>query len=103
MNENKNENEIENENENVTDNESMHDCIVSLGTSTAKSSKGTIQCLTIVGQIEGHMILPANNKTTKYEHVMPMLASIEESEDIDALLVLLNTAGGDIEAGLGFA
>ncbi len=103
MNENKNENENENENENVTDNESMHDSIVSLGTSTAKSSKGTIQCLTIVGQIEGHMILPANNKTTKYEHVMPMLASIEESEDIDALLVLLNTAGGDIEAGLGIA
>ncbi len=92
-----------NDNDIVTESEPMQESIVQLGTSTAKSSRGTIQCLTIVGQIEGHMILPANNKTTKYEHVMPMLASIEESDDIDALLVLLNTAGGDIEAGLGIA
>ncbi|NLL38446.1 MAG: peptidase S14 [Clostridiales bacterium] len=77
--------------------------IVQLGTSTAKSEKGTIQCLTIVGQIEGHMLLPSNTKSTKYEHVMPMLAAIEESDEIDALLVLLNTVGGDIEAGLGIA
>lgn len=77
--------------------------IVQLGTSVAKSDKGTIQCLTIVGQIEGHMLLPSNTKSTKYEHVMPMIAAIEESDDIDALLVLLNTVGGDIEAGLGIA
>lgn len=77
--------------------------IVQLGTSTAKSQKGTIQCLTIVGQIEGHMLLPSNSKSTKYEHVMPLLAAIEESDDIEALLVLLNTVGGDIEAGLGIA
>lgn len=77
--------------------------IVQLGTSTAKSEKGTIQCLTIVGQIEGHMLLPSNTKSTKYEHVMPMIAAIEESDDIEALLVLLNTVGGDIEAGLGIA
>lgn len=77
--------------------------IIRLGSSTAHSERGSIHCLTIIGQIEGHILLPPNNKTTKYEHVMPMLASIEESEDIDALLILLNTVGGDIEAGLGIA
>jgi ATP-dependent protease ClpP protease subunit len=56
-----------------------------------------------VGQVEGHILLPADNKTTKYEHVMPMLAAIEESPEIKGLLVLLNTVGGDIEAGLGIA
>ncbi len=64
---------------------------------------GRIHTLTIVGQVEGHMILPDNNKTTKYEHVMPLLAAVEESDEVDALLVLLNTVGGDIEAGLGIA
>jgi len=77
--------------------------IIGLGSTTTKSSKGCIHCLTIIGQIEGHILLPSSNKTTKYEHVMPLLAAIEESEEIDALLVLLNTAGGDIEAGLGIA
>lgn len=62
-----------------------------------------IHCLTIVGQIEGHQVLPDNVKTTKYEHIMPLIAAIEESEEIKALLVLLNTAGGDVEAGLGIA
>ncbi len=81
----------------------LHDDIIRLGSATAKSERGCIHCLTIVGQIEGHMILPANNKTTKYEHIMPMLAAVEESEDIDALLILLNTVGGDVEAGLGLA
>ena len=56
-----------------------------------------------MGQVEGHQILPPNTKSTKYEHVMPLLATIEESEDIDGLLILLNTMGGDIEAGLGIA
>ena len=77
--------------------------IIRLGSTTTHSSKGCIHCLTIIGQIEGHILLPPSNKTTKYEHVMPMLAAIEESEDIDALLILLNTVGGDIEAGLGIA
>lgn len=81
----------------------LRDDIIRLGSSTAKSERGCIHCLTIVGQIEGHMMLPANNKTTKYEHIMPMLAAVEESEDIDALLILLNTVGGDVEAGLGLA
>ncbi|MDR2360716.1 MAG: ATP-dependent Clp protease proteolytic subunit [Oscillospiraceae bacterium] len=74
-----------------------------LGSVTARSRYGNIHCLTIVGQIEGHIILPPDNKTTKYEHVMPMLAGIEESDEIDALLMILNTVGGDIEAGLGIA
>ena len=62
-----------------------------------------IHTLTIVGQIEGHQILPPTSKSTKYEHVMPLLAAVEESDDVDGLLVLLNTVGGDIEAGLGIA
>lgn len=62
-----------------------------------------IHCLTIIGQIEGHYILPQNNKTTKYEHVIPLLVSIEEDERIDGLLILLNTVGGDVEAGLAIA
>ncbi|MGM9526847.1 MAG: ClpP family protease [Oscillospiraceae bacterium] len=62
-----------------------------------------IHCLTIVGQIEGHQTLPDSSKATKYEHLMPIIAAIEESEEIKAMLVLLNTAGGDVEAGLGIA
>ena len=62
-----------------------------------------IHCLTIVGQIEGHTLLPASVKTTKYEHLMPLLAAIEESPEIRGLLILLNTVGGDVEAGLGIA
>ena len=67
------------------------------------SAKATIQCLTIVGQIEGHQILPDDTKTTKYEHVMPLLAAVEEAPEIKGLLILLNTVGGDVEAGLGIA
>lgn len=67
------------------------------------SRPGNIHCLTIVGQIEGHQILPEDTKTTKYEHVLPLLAAIEESPEIEGLLVLLNTMGGDVEAGLAIA
>ena len=83
--------------------ESQQDGIVEMGSVTAKSERGTIHCLTIVGQVEGHQILSSDTKTTKYEHVMPLLAAIEESDEIDGLLVLLNTMGGDVEAGLGIA
>lgn len=62
-----------------------------------------IHCMTIIGQIEGHYILPSQNKTTKYEHVIPQLVAIEESKDIDGLLIILNTVGGDVEAGLAIA
>ncbi len=64
---------------------------------------GSIHCLTIVGQIEGHQALSSQTKTTRYEHILPLLASIEESPDIAGLLILLNTAGGDVEAGLAIA
>lgn len=67
------------------------------------SSQGSIHCLSIVGQIEGHQILPEDTKTTKYEHVLPLIAAIEESSEIKGLLVLLNTMGGDVEAGLAIA
>ena len=77
--------------------------IVDLGSSTIRTSRGSIHTLTIVGQIEGHQELPSNAKATKYEHVLPLLAAVEESEDVDGLLVLLNTVGGDIEAGLAIA
>lgn len=68
-----------------------------------KTAYGTIYCLTIIGQIEGHIILPPDNKTTKYEHILPLLASIEENDNIDGLLLLLNTMGGDVEAGLAIS
>ena len=77
--------------------------ILEFGSSLIQSKRGTIQVLTIVGQIEGHQVLPPTSKSTKYEHVMPLLALVEESDEIDGLLVLLNTVGGDIEAGLGIA
>jgi len=77
--------------------------LTELGAATTKTSRGTIYTLTIIGQIEGHQVLPDTVKTTKYEHVLPLLASIEESEEIDGLLLLLNTVGGDIEAGLAIA
>ena len=70
---------------------------------TETHGKHVIHCLTIIGQIEGHYILPAQNKTTKYEHVIPQLAAIEESSEIKGLLILLNTVGGDVEAGLAIA
>ena len=79
------------------------DTITELGADYSKTAKGNIYTLTIIGQVEGHMNAAENVKTTKYEHVLPLLASIEESEEIDGLLLLLNTVGGDIEAGLAIA
>ena len=77
--------------------------LMELGSDITKSSKGNIYTLTIIGQVEGHQVLPETVKTTKYEHILPLLAGIEESEEIDGLLLLLNTVGGDIEAGLAIA
>ena len=74
-----------------------------LGSVRPNGKEGIIHCLTIVGQVEGHQLLPDDNKTTKYEHVMPLLAAVEESEEIKGLLILLNTMGGDVEAGLAIA
>ncbi len=77
--------------------------IAETGSITSKTSKGTIHSITIVGQIEGHMELPVQNKTTKYEHLIPQITAVEQAEDIDGLLILLNTVGGDVEAGLAIA
>ena len=79
------------------------DPLTDLGADLTRSKNGSIYTLTIIGQVEGHQVLPENAKTTKYEHVLPLLASIEESDEIDGLLLLLNTVGGDIEAGLAIA
>ena len=77
--------------------------IVDLGSAVSRSRRGNIYTLTIVGQVEGHQVLPETAKTTKYEHVMPLLASLEQNDEVDGILLLLNTVGGDIEAGLGIA
>ena len=77
--------------------------IAETGSITAHTARGTVHCITIVGQIEGHMELPAQNKTTKYEHVIPQLVAAQEDPRIEGLLVLLNTVGGDVEAGLALA
>ncbi len=74
-----------------------------LGSDMSTGKHGNIYTLTIIGQIEGHQVLPETCKTTKYEHLLPLLAGIEESKEIDGLLILLNTVGGDIEAGLAIA
>lgn len=70
---------------------------------TGSAGAGSIHCLTIVGQIEGHQLLPEDAKTTKYEHILPLIAAIEETPDIKGLLIMLNTMGGDVEAGLAIA
>ena len=77
--------------------------IEDLGSVETKNPRGNIHCLNIIGQVEGHMVLPPQNKTTKYEHVLPQLIAIEENPEIDGLMVLLNTVGGDVEAGLAIA
>ena len=77
--------------------------IEKIGAVTPAKGRHQIHCLTIVGQIEGHYILPAQNKTTKYEHVIPQLVAIEEAPDIEGLIIILNTVGGDVEAGLAIA
>lgn len=90
-------------NSNPDTKEQEREQIVQLGSDITKGKEGNIYTLTIIGQVEGHQVLPENCKTTKYEHVLPLLAGIEESDDVDGLLLLLNTVGGDIEAGLAIA
>ena len=73
------------------------------GSVVTKNGKESIHCLNVIGQIEGHYVLGDNQKSTKYEHVIPLLVGIEESEDVDGLLIVLNTMGGDVEAGLAIS
>lgn len=84
-------------------NQEEQDRLIELGSELSQTTKGNIYTLSIIGQIEGHQVLPENVKTTKYEHVLPLLAGIEESDEIEGVLLLLNTVGGDIEAGLAIA
>ena len=79
------------------------DLLEEYGTVQLPGDPGSICTLTIIGQIEGHQVLPETAKTTKYEHILPLLASVEQSEQVEGLLLLLNTVGGDIEAGLAIA
>ncbi|WP_256761317.1 ClpP family protease [Cohnella sp. WQ 127256] len=77
--------------------------IVQLGQTSIPSGESNIFCLTIIGQIEGHLMLPPQNKTTKYEHVIPQLIAAEQNSKVEGLLIVLNTVGGDVEAGLAIA
>lgn len=93
----------ENEDFNENNNNDEQGSTFETGSITVKKDGHFIHCLTVIGQIEGHYILPSQNKTTKYEHVIPQLVAIEESKEIDGLLIILNTVGGDVEAGLAIA
>ena len=79
------------------------DSIIKSGSVEIDSKNGTFYCLSIIGQIEGHYILDQNQKTTKYDHILPLLVALEEEEKIDGILILINTLGGDVEAGLAIA
>jgi len=89
--------------ENQQNKTEQRDDLIELGGKVSKCGNDSIYILSIIGQIEGHQIQPETAKTTKYEHILPLLASIEESDEFDGLLLLLNTVGGDIEAGLAIA
>lgn len=82
--------------------ESQNQAIIDTGI-VATNAKHAIHCLTVIGQIEGHYILPPQNKTTKYEHIIPALVAIEQDPEIEGLLIILNTVGGDVEAGLAIS
>ncbi|HPW00715.1 MAG TPA: ATP-dependent Clp protease proteolytic subunit, partial [Oscillospiraceae bacterium] len=90
----------ENENEEAGE---QTEQIIKTGSVTQTKGRYPIHCLTVVGQVEGHYILPPQNKSTKYEHVIPQLVAIEQDPDIKGLLIILNTVGGDVEAGLALA
>ena len=77
--------------------------ILRTGSLEIESNNGTFYCLSIIGQIEGHYVLDSNQKATKYDHILPLLVSLEENERIDGIIILLNTLGGDVEAGLAIA
>lgn len=94
--------QLEQQEQTETANEEMEQ-IIQTGSVTPAKGKHCIHCLTIIGQIEGHYILPSQNKTTKYEHVIPQLVAIEQDPEIEGLIIIMNTVGGDVEAGLAIA
>jgi ATP-dependent protease ClpP protease subunit len=77
--------------------------IQQLGQTTTPTTESNVYCMTIIGQVEGHIVLPPQNKTTKYEHIIPQLVAAEQNHKIEGVLVILNTVGGDVEAGLAIA
>ena len=85
------------------DRENDGSAIKNMGSVMTDGSRGRIYCMSIIGQVEGHSNLPSDVKTTKYEHVIPKLAEIEQDGSVDGLLLILNTVGGDVEAGLAIA
>lgn len=93
----------ENTENTTSESEEESDAVTDFGQSNITNSKGSVRCITIVGQIEGHTIIGGQTKTTKYEHLLPQLAEIEEDSKTDGVLFLLNTMGGDVEAGLAIA
>jgi len=93
---------VESEKEKKEDGDGIQS-ILDFGSAMTRTSHGNVYCLTIIGQIEGHSTAGQGTKTTKYEHVLPLLAKLEESEEVDGVLFLLNTVGGDVEAGLAIA
>ena len=90
-------------NESCENSKADSDSVKEYGSVEIFKGKHKIYCLTIIGEIEGHNVLPEQSKTTKYEHVIPQLVGIEESDDIEGLIIILNTVGGDVEAGLAIA
>ena len=93
---------MSNDNKKTCENKQL-DAIKELGSVEAVNGKHKIFCLTIIGEIEGHNVLPEQSKTTKYEHVIPQLVAVEQDDSIEGMLVILNTVGGDVEAGLALA
>lgn len=79
------------------------EAVKEMGATPVPEIKSNIHCLTIVGQIEGHLVLPPQNKTTKYEHIIPQLVALEQAAEVEGILIILNTVGGDVEAGLAIA
>lgn len=101
-NNNGNENGEANQNEKINESDKP-DMIKEYGQVAIPNAKHLIHCLNIIGQVEGHYILPPQNKTTKYEHIIPALVAIEQDRSIEGLVIILNTVGGDVEAGLAIA
>lgn len=96
-------NNLENNEKKQENKENTLEIIEQSGSVRTKKNGLSIECVTIIGQIEGHYLLPDNQKTTKYEHIIPLLCDIEQSEEIDGMLLILNTVGGDVECGLAIA
>lgn len=95
--------ETDNGRQQDADQRNKTEAIKEFGQTEVPGYRSAIHCISIIGQIEGHMVLPPQNKTTKYEHIIPQLVAVEENPDIKGLLVIMNTLGGDVEAGLAIA